>query len=404
MPRRALENYDAVVGAAVVHDVDREFEAWLANEPAAVTRSADLWRVLRERAPVHRHRDMIVVSSYELARTIMRDHDTFSSDVSTKGDRARRSERSATSTRALRSLDEVVAFESMLMNRRDGAAHAALRAPFAASVVRRRVEDFREVIDAEVEGVVARLARDGRLEPVVLAQEVTGRVVCRLVGAPVADRQRLRAWVKAVADNRHNVEPGAISPAHQAWRELADYVAALVEGLCASRKLGPLSEALITTFGEAADGPVRAAAHLMSLLGGQDSTATVIACGIDELLVAGDQWRRLAAEPALAANAVEEAVRFVSPSQVMMRRATAATRLDGLVVRPDETVVVVVAAANRDPNVFDDPERLDVERPNANRHLGFGFGRHHCLGVWLARAQIAATFRHLPVRHPAVLN
>jgi cytochrome P450 len=390
------------VGADGFRELDRELEAWFANDPNALARGAHLWRSLLDSAPVHRHRGMVVVTSYEMARSVMRDHDRFSSDVSTQGDRARHSARSATSTESLGSLDKVVAFEAMLMNRRDGAAQAELRAPFAASMVRRRVVDVRHVIESEVEGVVASMAEGRRLDVEAFARELTGRVICRLIGAPVADRKKLQAWVAPIAEGRHNVEPGAVDPAHRAWCELAQYVGELVEDLRASRDDGPLAQALLASSDEGADGSARVAAHLMSLLGGQDSTATVISRGIGAMLSSGDQWRHLAEEPELASNAVEEAIRFVSPSQALMRRATVATRLDGVLVQPEETVVVVVAAANRDPKVFDEPERFDVERQNANRHLGFGYGRHHCVGVWLARAQIAAAFGLLAVRHPGL--
>jgi cytochrome P450 len=382
--------------------LDRELKAWFENDPVALAGAATLWRALLNSASIHRHREMVVVTSYEMARSIMRDHDRFSSDVSTQGDRATRSTSAAMSAESLGALAEVVAFEAMLVNRRDGPAHAELRAPFAASLVRRRVEDIQHVIESEAEGVVANVP-DGRpLDVEALGRELTGRVLCRLIGAPVADRKKLLGWVTAIAKSRHNVEPGTVDSAHRAWCELAQYLRALVEGLRASCHDGPLAQTLIASFDEGPDGSVRAAAHLLSLLGGQDSTATVISRGIGAMLSSGDQWRRLAEEPELAGNAAEEAIRFVSPSQAMMRRAIVATRLDGVLVQPGETVVVMVGAANRDPKVFDDPDHFDVERQNANRHLGLGHGRHHCLGVWLARAQIAAAFRLLVVRHPAL--
>jgi cytochrome P450 len=392
------------VGANGFRGLDRELEAWFANDPAALARGPGLWRVLRGSAPIHRHRGMVVVTSYEMARCVMRDHDHFSSDVSTQGDRSRRSAKSTMSTESLRSLDEVVAFEAMLLNRRDGAAHAELRPPFAASMVRRQVEDLRHVIEFEIEGVVANVAKGPKLDLETLGRELTGRVLCRLIGAPVADREKLQGWLAAIAHGRHNVEPGPVDSAHHAWCELARYVAELREDLRASRQDAPLAQPLIASFGEDADGSARAAAHLLSLLGGQDSTATVISGGIGAMLSSGDEWRRLAEEPELVGNAVEEAIRLVSPSQAVMRRATVATRLAGVRVQPEETVVVIVAAANRDPMIFEEPERFDLKRQNANRHLGFGYGRHHCVGVWLARMQIAAAFGQLAVGRPALTN
>jgi cytochrome P450 len=99
-----------------------------------------------------------------------------------------------------------------------------------------------------------------------------------------------------------------------------------------------VAQALLVSSDEGAYGSVRTAAHLMSLLGDQDSSATVISHGIGAMLSCGDQWRGLAEEPELAGDAVEAAIRFVSPSQTMMRRATVTAR-------------------------------FAVERQNANRHL-----------------------------------
>ena len=98
----------------------------------------------------------------------------------------------------------------------------------------------------------------------------------------------------------------------------------------------------------------------------------------------------LRADPGLARSAVEELVRYVSPVQLTGRTMLDDLEVGGQVLPKGEFVLVLVASANRDPAVFADPERLDLGRPD-NRHLGFGFGIHHCLGAPLARleAQVA---------------
>src|SRR5581483_3115673 len=106
-----------------------------------------------------------------------------------------------------------------------------------------------------------------------------------------------------------------------------------------------------------------------------------------------DLLRRQAADPAVAKNAVEEMLRYDGPVQLTGRHLTAEVTLssDGRTLPEGTTAITLVSAAGRDPAMFDDPDRFDIARPNANRHIGFGQGVHFCLGAPLARveAQVA---------------
>jgi cytochrome P450 len=105
------------------------------------------------------------------------------------------------------------------------------------------------------------------------------------------------------------------------------------------------------------------------------------------LLDAPEHLETLAARPQLWPNAVEEILRLESPVQMSARIACKDTDVAGTRVGQDELVVLHLAGANRDPNVFPDPHRFDIERDNAGRHLSFSGGRHFCLGAALARAE-----------------
>ena len=139
---------------------------------------------------------------------------------------------------------------------------------------------------------------------------------------------------------------------------------------------------------------------LLLLDGGAETTRTVIGSMIRELALQPDQRRLLVEQPELlATTAVEEFIRWVSPILNMRRTVTEEHELHGQTLRDGDQVVLMYAAANRDPRAFTDPDRLDVTRPD-NRHVAFGFGTHFCLGAWLARLELRVMFEELLRRIP----
>ncbi len=144
---------------------------------------------------------------------------------------------------------------------------------------------------------------------------------------------------------------------------------------------------------------LRATAGLV-LAAGFETTVNLLGNGIRLLLNSPDQLADLSADPSLWPNAVEEILRLDSPVQLSARTARIDTEVAGVPVRRGELVVIYLAAANRDPAVFDDPNRFDVRRSNANKHLAFSGGRHFCLGAALARSEgevgLRRFFTHFP--------
>jgi cytochrome P450 family 142 subfamily A polypeptide 1 len=139
---------------------------------------------------------------------------------------------------------------------------------------------------------------------------------------------------------------------------------------------------------------------LLLLDGGAETTRTVIGSMIRELALQPDQRRLLVERPELlATTAVEEFIRWVTPILNMRRTVTEQHELHGQTLREGDQVVLMYAAANRDPRAFTDPDRLDVTRPD-NRHVAFGFGTHFCLGAWLARLELRVMFEELLRRIP----
>jgi cytochrome P450 len=136
------------------------------------------------------------------------------------------------------------------------------------------------------------------------------------------------------------------------------------------------------------------------LAAGFETTVNLLGNGIRMLLDAPEHLETLAARPELWPNAVEEILRLDSPVQLSARVAAKDVDVAGTRVRQDELVIVHLAGANRDPNVFADPHRFDIERHNAGRHLSFSGGRHFCLGAALARAEGEVGLRRFFERFP----
>lgn len=128
---------------------------------------------------------------------------------------------------------------------------------------------------------------------------------------------------------------------------------------------------------------------------GHDTTSSAISGGLAALLAHPEQLARLQREPALLNRAVDEMIRWSSPARHFMRTAQEDTSIDGIEVKAGDWIYLSYLAANRDPLVFADPHRFDITRPNADRHLAFGFGAHFCLGAQLARMEMRTLFGHL---------
>jgi cytochrome P450 len=124
------------------------------------------------------------------------------------------------------------------------------------------------------------------------------------------------------------------------------------------------------------------------ITGGYETTTSAITHGMWLLIQFPDQMAKLRADPSLLKNFVEETLRFESPVQGIMRTVTKDTELSGTKLPAGSTLILRFGAANRDPQQFENPEKFDISRANAGRHLAFGFGTHHCIGAPLARQEI----------------
>jgi hypothetical protein len=222
-------------------------------------------------------------------------------------------------------------------------------------------------------------------------------VICDLLGVPYEDHEFFQKQAKCFVDLTSTPEDIV-----QAQKELGGYLDQLIE-----RKRKEPGEDVVTRLTEHVDAgtvSARDAADLAAfvLFAGHETTANMIALSTITLLQNPDQIPALlAGSPADVGNAVEELLRYLTIVHSGLRRyAIEDVEIGGVTIRAGDGVIVPIGAANHDPEVFADPDRLDLGRANARRHVAFGYGIHQCLGQPLARVELQIVmpelFRRLP--------
>jgi cytochrome P450 len=273
----------------------------------------------------------------------------------------------------------------------NGEDHARLRRLVSKAFTPRSVARLDTTIVDVLTRLTDPLVAEGRCEVVAdIARPYPVPVICELLGAPQQDWQLFSAWAdeffKTFTWNAAEYEPEIL----KAWTELDDYV----DGMVADRRTTPTDDLISELIRAEVDGDRLTMAELRMLAGGllmagTDTTRNQVAASVDVLCDHPDQWDLLAEHPDLAMKAVEELMRFYPVVFGAMRMTTEDVEYAGVVIPAGTFVLVNTAAANRDPDVYDDPDRLDITRKGAAPMQTFGAGAHYCLGANLARRELA---------------
>ncbi len=228
------------------------------------------------------------------------------------------------------------------------------------------------------------------------------RVILRLLGLPEEDFPRMLMLTQQLfgADDP-DLQREPLGPEKLA-AVLADFYSYFTE-LTKSRRAHPTDDlATLIANGEIDDAPMpeleQMGYYLIVATAGHDTTSSAMAGGVQAFAEHPEQLAALQERPELLDNAVEEILRWTSPVRHFMRTATADTEIAGQPIREGDWIYLSYLAANHDPDVFDDPLRFDIARPNADQHIAFGYGVHFCLGSHLARMELRSLFRHLVPR------
>jgi cytochrome P450 len=300
---------------------------------------------------------------------------------------------------------ELIHVNSLLEN--EPPVHTRLRRLVAGAFSRGHVERLQpriaELAMALADDVADSGAGGAELDLIRLyAEPLPVQVIAELLGIPHADWHLLRPWSNAIVKMyEYDVSNEQRDAAERASAEFVDYLRAMVAER-RSRLTDDLVSSLISETDS--DGARLTEDELITtctllLNAGHEATVNVVGNGVLALGKHGDQWQRLIEEPELVTSAVEELIRYDSPLQLFERTAISDTEIGGVAVRKGEKIAALLGSANRDPAVFDDPDRFDIGRID-NPHLGFGAGIHFCVGAPLARVELRTSLQILSARFP----
>jgi cytochrome P450 len=353
-----------------------------------------IYRALRKYDPVHwdPYLHAWVVTSYPEVVTVLMSYSADRTPPPAYLDRLGLS--------FMKPFSEVMLQQMMFM---DGAMHARLRGICSAAFTPRRVEGLRSAIESVAGELIDQVVANGHMDIIHdFANPLPAIVTAKLLGVPVEDHRQLHAWVLDLAEVLGNFQhhPDRVAEIVRSLGELKEYIAARVEEQRA-RPTGGLIHSLMTAEfdGQRLSDDEIVANTIITLIGGHETTTNLIASGFLTLLRNSEYLDQLRSHPEIAATAVEELLRFESPVQHTARIAPDDMKLGGKTIRKGSRVVAVLAAANRDPNRFPDPDRLNLLRPD-NRHLAFGWAAHFCFGAPLARMEGQIAFNALLRRLP----
>ncbi len=332
---------------------------------------------LRARSPVHRSRLMNawVFSRYADVDTVLRDHRRFSNDPR-KRDLNRRQQAT------------LPAPDDYTMLFLDPPDHTRLRALVNKAFTRRAVN----ALEPHIRGVMRTLLDE--VDPAgfdlmeAVANPLPVIVIAEMLGVPPEDRDRFRTW----SNRRARLLEPTIGPrdreiAAQAGEALNEYFVPIIQ----ARRAKPENDIVSALAQAEEEGDVLTEHEMLNMLrlllvAGNETTTNLIGNGMLALLRNPGELERLRADPSLIPAAVEELLRYDSPVQTDFRGALEDCEVNGSPVRRGENVVLLIGSANRDPEVFEEPDRLDIGRSEGS-HISFGRGLHHCIGAPLARLE-----------------
>jgi pimeloyl-[acyl-carrier protein] synthase len=385
-----MGSFAAVLTAETSVEVrNRELSLLRMLEPDILAAPYTHYHALREYDPVHwdPYMHAWVVTSYSEATTVLLNYSADRTPAPAHLDQLGIS--------FMKPFSELMLQQMMFM---DGASHARLRGPCAAPFAPRRVEELRAMIQSTADQLIDQVIGAGQMDVIAdFAKKLPAIVTSRLLGVPVEDHEKLHSWVLDIAEVLGNFQhhPDRVATIVKSLEGLKHYVAARMREQRGC-PVGGLIHSLMTTEvdGEQLSDEEVIANTIITLIGGHETTMNLIASGLLTLIRNPDSLEQLRRNPEIVTSSVEELLRYESPVQHTARIAPADMQLGGKTIRKGSRVVAVLAAANRDPIRFPDPDCLDLLRTD-NRHLAFGWGPHFCFGAPLGRLEGQIAFNML---------
>ena len=365
-------------------------------DPAVLADPYPLYARLREEAPVHWDPFLHcwVVTRYADVHHVLH---AFSADRTPSPEQLR--------MLGIGDIEPIAALMVKQMLFLDPPRHTQLRKLCSTAFTPRRVEQLEARILTIADDLIDRIIGAGDMDVIGdFAAPFPAIVFAALLGVPEEDHAQLKAWsadfAEMLGNFQHNVD--RVAQVLKSTTEMVDYFRRAIH-----EDERPLAEGLLKSLVEAeVDGERLSedeviANAIVVMVGGQETTTNLIGSGMLTLLRHPDKLAELRGNPEMMPGAIEELLRFESPSQHTGRIAHQDTVVGGMLIPKGAAVMAVMAAANRDPRRFEDPDELDFDRPD-NRHLAFGWAAHFCFGAPLARLEGRIAFARLLARLPDV--
>lgn len=266
---------------------------------------------------------------------------------------------------------------------------------FTPRAVRSHAEHYHEMVARLVDDAIGEQAEHQAVEVIdALAAQLPCRVTAELIGFGTDRWRDVKSWSeRQMRIDRRYVEPAVLEDLMASIHEWAH----VMQEVLPQRFAQPEDDLFSDWLGAGMDPNVMVQETGLVIAGGAETTRTVIAHGLRAFVDHPAAWESMASDPSLVTTAVEELIRWVTPLNNMFRLATLDTQLSGTPISAGDRIALVYPAANRDPLVFQDPDRFDIAR-DPNPHLAFGHGTHFCLGANLARIELRLLFEELSRR------
>ena len=366
-------------------------------DPEVLANPYPLFKKLRETDPVHWDPFLHawIVTRYEDVINVML---KFSADRTPTPDQLN----AMGMMEELQPIAKVMVKQMLFM---DAPAHTRLRALCATAFTPARMEALRRHIQEIADRLIDQVLASGHMDVIAdLANPLPAIVTAELFGVPVKDHENLKEWSTDFAEMLGNFQhnPDRARRALGATEKMLAYFRNAIRKQKGCPRAG-LVRALMDAEvdGSRLTEEEMVANLIVTMVGGQETTTNLIGNGLLSLLRNPDQLALLKNDSSVVASAVEELLRYESPSQHTARLAPGDMMLGGKQIRKRQAVIAVFAAANRDPERFPQPDVLDLRRAD-NRHVAFAWGAHYCFGAPLARVEGQIAFETMLRRLPNI--
>lgn len=370
-------------------DVEAGLSLYQLLNPEVLANPYPLFHRIRSADPVHW--DVFlhswVVTRYEDVIRVLR---TFSADRTPTPEQLR--------SMGLEQLSPIAALMVKQMLFMDAPMHTRIRSLASFAFTPNRVAVLRDRIGRVADRLLARVLDHGEMDVIAqFASPLPAIITASMLGVPEDDHEQLKAWSASFAEMLGNFQhnPDHIPGILKTVQDMTAYFRDRIREQKKHPREG-LVHALLTAEvnGDKLTEEEVVANSIITMVGGQETTTNLIGNGLLTLLRHPGEMQRLRSNPALLASAVEELLRYEPPSQHTARIAPSNQMMGGKELQAGQAVIAVMAAANRDPDRFPDPDRLDLGRTD-NRHLSFGWASHFCFGAPLARMEGQIAFERL---------